>query len=72
MENLNPESFNYSMLELYINSLGSSQITNKEQKNSSESPLFSSPDNFIKKLREKDIFHGEIKSNGGKNDGTRT
>ena len=58
-----------SVLETYLQSLGGSQITNKEQKN--QTPLFITPDNFREKLREKDIFNGEIKSNGGKN-GSRT
>lgn len=77
MENLNPKSFNYSVLKIYIHSLQGGSVSNNEREVSEEKSSitsFSRPEdnNFIEKLREKDLFSGEIKSNGGKNGGTRT
>ena len=54
-------------LKVYIYSLGGS-FSNEEQKGSESSPLLNAPDTELeiddmkKKLREKDIFKGEIKS----------
>ena len=73
----NLKGINRYILETYIHSCldGSTredeQLFSPIEEDNSRITSFQHQDNFIKELREKDIFHGEIKSNGGKN-GTRT